>query len=235
LLLLAHLGLTAGAVRISQRFVLKRRVDYRLVALMAILPDLVDRPLHIFVIPGAQSGRLFAHTLIFSLVLLASLVAIRRDLWIYGILPLFHVLMDFQGMSAEQFFWPFLGADLSNVHISAGPAETVGQSYADRVGDRIHDILGTYTGAGFWSILIDAVGLVALLVLAVKSGLRDRGRVARLAETGDTQTQVSSTCYGPTLVACGRERPGLTKPRFRGIRGMVAVWFSASRQRRFRQ
>ena len=185
MLLLAHLGFTTGAVGISQRFVLKRHLDYRLIALMAILPDLVDRPLHVFVIPGAQSGRLFAHTLIFSVVLLAGLVVIRRDLWIYSILPLFHVLMDFQGMSAQQFFWPFLGADLSNVHISAGLAETAGQSYADRVADRIQETLGTYGGAGVRSLLIEAGGVVVFVALALASRLYDRRRLAHLAATGD--------------------------------------------------
>jgi hypothetical protein len=97
LLLVAHLGYTTGAVRIAQRFALRRSIDYRLVALMAILPDVIDRPLHVFIIPGSQSGRLFAHTLIFNLVLLAVLVAVRRGLWLYGILPLFHLIMDLQG------------------------------------------------------------------------------------------------------------------------------------------
>ena len=60
MLLLAHIGYTTGAVRISQEFALRRSLDYRLVVLMAILPDVIDRALYTFVIPGAQSGRLFA-------------------------------------------------------------------------------------------------------------------------------------------------------------------------------
>jgi hypothetical protein len=185
LLLLAHLGYTTGAVRISQKFALNRPLDYRLVALMAILPDVIDRSLYVFVIPGAESGRLLAHTLLFNLVLLAILMAIRRDLWIYGILPLLHLLMDLQGLSTHELFWPFLGAALSNVHIPAGLAETAGQSYGDRVGDRIHDVLGTYSGAGFRSLLIDAGGLLALVILTLKSRLYHRKRLVRLVATGD--------------------------------------------------
>lgn len=185
MLLLAHLGYTTGAVRISQKFALNRPLDYRLVALMAILPDVIDRSLYVFVIPGAESGRLLAHTLLFNLVLLAILMAIRRDLWIYGILPLLHLLMDLQGLSTHELFWPFLGAALSNVHIPAGLAETAGQSYGDRVGDRIHDVLGTYSGAGFRSLLIDAGGLLALVILTLKSRLYHRKRLVRLVATGD--------------------------------------------------
>jgi hypothetical protein len=184
LLLLAHLGCTAGAVRISQKFILNRPLDYRLIALMAVLPDVIDRFLYVFVIPEAESGRLVAHTLLFNLVLLAILVAIRRDLWIYGVLPLGHLLLDLQCLSAHQLFWPFWGADLKNIQISTCLAETADQSYADRIGDRIQDVLGTYRGAGFRSLLIDGAGLVALVILALRSRLYETSRLARLIATG---------------------------------------------------
>jgi len=185
LLLLAHVGYTTGALRVSQRFAaLRRPLDYRLVVLMAILPDVIDRVLYAFVIPGAEGGRLFAHTLLFNLVLLALLVAIRRDLWIYGLLPLVHLLLDLQGLRADQLFWPFLGADLSNVHIPGGLGETAGQPYLDRLGDRIGAILGTYRGASPWSFLIDAGGFVALMVLALKARLYQWPRLRRLITVG---------------------------------------------------
>jgi len=184
LLLLAHIGYTTGAVRLSQKFALRRPLDYRLVVLMAILPDVIDRTLYAFVIPGAEGGRLFAHTLLFNLVLLAVLVAIRRDLWIYGVLPLVHLLLDLESLSPEQFFWPFLGADLSNVEMPGGLGETAGQPYADRLADRIEDILGTYGGASVRSFLIDAGGLAALVVLAVRAKLYQWPRLRRLIAVG---------------------------------------------------
>jgi hypothetical protein len=184
LLVLAHIGYTTAGVKISQKFALRRPLDYRLVVFMAILPDVVDRALYAFVIPGAEGGRLFAHTLLFNLVLLAVLVAIRRDLWIYGVLPLVHLLLDLQGLSADQLFWPFLGADLSNVEIPGGLGEAAGQSYADRVGDRLEAIFGTYGGASLWSLLIDVGGLAALMVLAVKAKLYQWPRLRRLIAVG---------------------------------------------------
>jgi len=184
LLLLAHVGYTTGALRVSQRFALRRPLDYRLVVLMAILPDVIDRALYAFVIPGAEGGRLFAHTLLFNLVLLAVLVAIRRDLWIYGLLPLVHLLLDLQGLRAEQLFWPFLGADLSNVQIPDGLGETAGQSYLDRVANRLGAIFDTYGEASLWSFLIDAGGFVALTVLAVRARLYQWPRLRRLITVG---------------------------------------------------
>lgn len=151
---------------------------------MAILPDVIDRLLYVFVIPGAESGRLFAHTLPFNLALLVILVAIRRDLWIYGVLPLGHLLLDLQCTSAHQLFWPFWGADLSNIHISTCLEEAGGQSYGDRIGDRIQDIAGTYSGAGLRSVLIEAAGLAILVILTVRSRLYQPRRFARLITTG---------------------------------------------------
>jgi len=184
LLVLAHVGYTTAGVKISQKFALRRPLDYRFVILMAILPDVIDRALYVFVIPGAESGRLFAHTLLFNLGLLVVLVAIRRDLWIYGVLPLVHLLLDLEGLSADQLFWPFLDADLSNVQIPSGLGETAGQPYADRVGDRVEDIFGTYGGASLLSLLIDAGGLAALMVLAVKAKLYQWPRLRRLIAAG---------------------------------------------------
>jgi hypothetical protein len=186
LLVLAHVGYTTSAVGIAQKFALRRPLDYRLVVLMALLPDIIDRALYVFVIPGAQSGRLIAHTLLFNLVLLVVLVAIRRDLWIYGVLPLGHLLFDLQGLSAEHLLWPFLGADLSNIGIGGGLAEAAAQPYAGRVGNRIEDILGTYGGASLWSFLIDAGGLAVLIVLAVKAKLYKWPRLRRLIAVGST-------------------------------------------------
>jgi hypothetical protein len=186
LLVLAHVGYTTSAVGIAQKFALRRPLDYRLVVLMAILPDVIDRALYVFVIPGAQSGRLIAHTLLFNLVLLAVLVAIRRDLWIYGVLPLGHLLLDLQGLSAQHLFWPFLGADLSNIGIGGGLAGAAAQPYAGRVGDRIEHILGTYGGASLWSFLIDAGGLTVLIILAVKAKLYKWPRLRRFIAVGST-------------------------------------------------
>jgi hypothetical protein len=66
--------------------------------------------------------------------------------------------------------------------------ETAGQSYGDRVGDRIHCILTTYSGADIRSLLIDASGLVALVMVTLKSKLYERMRLVRLLATGDIQT-----------------------------------------------
>ena len=192
MLLLAHIGYTASAVRIADKVALKRPLDYRLVALMAILPDIIDRFLYVFVIPGAESGRLFAHTLIFNLALFVVLVAIRRDLWIYGLPLIAHLAFDLPilslcphwGDSLHELLWPFLGSDLSNVHIPAGLTETAGQSYVERIMDRLGDPFRTYAESSLRSLAIEAAGLAALTILAIWGRLYEWSRLRRLVSAG---------------------------------------------------
>ena len=48
-------------------------IDYRLVAAGAILPDLIDKPLGIYLLRRQLgSGRIYGHTLLFGLVLVAG-------------------------------------------------------------------------------------------------------------------------------------------------------------------
>jgi hypothetical protein len=53
---------------------------------------------------------------------------------------------------------------------------------------RIHSILDTYSGAGVRSLLIDAGGLAALGIFALRSRLYERSRFARLVAAGDVET-----------------------------------------------
>ena len=192
MLLLAHLGYTVGAVRVSQKFALKRPLDYRLIAVMAILPDIIDRFLYVFVIPGAESGRLFAHTLVFNLALFLVLVAIRRSLWIYGLLSIAHLALDLPvfslcpewGHYPEQILWPFLGSDLANVHIPGGLTETAGESYAGRVIERLGDTLNTYGRSSIRPALLEAAGLAALGIFVIWARLYEWARLRQLISAG---------------------------------------------------
>ena len=189
MLLLAHVGYTVGGGWAAQRLRVKNAVDFRLVAIMAIFPDIVDRGLYILLIPDAESGRLIAHTLIFQIVVFAVLVAIRRGFWIYGVASLMHLALDAQGLSPEQVLWPVLGSSLENVDIVSGSAAAAGQSYGERVLDRLQDIPRTYGHSGPVAILFDIGGLVALTAFAVGARLFERGRLLLLARRGRALTQ----------------------------------------------
>jgi len=168
---------------VAQRLRLKSPVDFRLIAFMAIFPDVVDRALYVLFIPDAASGRLIAHTLAFQLVLFTVLVVIRRDFWIYGLASLMHLALDAPG-SAEQVLWPVLGSGLENVEIVSGSAAVAGQSYGERVFDRLQDITSTYGNAGMVAILLDIGGLIVLSAFAIWARLYERAQLLSLLRRG---------------------------------------------------
>jgi len=66
----AHVEFTWAAANALQRSPLGRRwqdLDYRLLALAAILPDLIDKPLAIFALPDSHAAQLYGHTLLLHL------------------------------------------------------------------------------------------------------------------------------------------------------------------------
>jgi membrane-bound metal-dependent hydrolase YbcI (DUF457 family) len=86
-------------------------IDYRLVVAGAVLPDLVDGPL---------GGARFAHTLLFSVALLAVVMVAtrghrpaRRRLLALPIGTFVHLLLDGMWTRAHGFWWPFLGGRLA--------------------------------------------------------------------------------------------------------------------------
>lgn len=188
MLLLAHVGYTVGGGWAAQRLRVKNPVDFRLVAFMAIFPDIVDRGLYILFIPDAEAGRLLGHTLIFQLAVFALLVAIRRGFWIYGLASITHLALDAHGLSPEQALWPVLGSSLDNVNIVSGSAAVAGQSYGERVLDRLQDIAQTYGHSGPVAILLDIGGLAVLTAFAIGARLYERRRLLSLALRGTALT-----------------------------------------------
>lgn len=89
------------------------RIDFRLVAAGALLPDLLDLPF---------GGARVAHTLVFSVGLLFLVMALtrrgdpRRRLWLALPIGTFmHLALDGMWTRAEVFWWPFFGASFGDV------------------------------------------------------------------------------------------------------------------------
>lgn len=89
-------------------------VDYRMVLLGSMLPDILDKPTWLFAFGNIFStGRGYGHSLLFNLVLLTSaLVLLRyRKTWLLTIsLSSFvHLLLDRIWNNPVVLFWPLLG------------------------------------------------------------------------------------------------------------------------------
>ena len=109
-----HIGITLLVVYLVAS-AMKKSVDYRLVVIGAMLPDIIDKPLGEYLLSGIfHNGRIFAHTLAFVVVLsiIAIIVAWRYRYWGIGILAFgafVHQLLDQMWNTPQTWFWPALG------------------------------------------------------------------------------------------------------------------------------
>ena len=111
MLVFGHVGLTIGLAR-----VLSREVDVRWVAVAAMLPDIIDKPLRYFIAPAfTQSNtRTVGHSLTVLLVGMVVVLLLRRTIRGPGVVALMlpmHLLLD--GMWTPDLrvslLWPWAG------------------------------------------------------------------------------------------------------------------------------
>ena len=102
-----------------------RRMDYRLLIVGSLLPDIIDKPVGmVFFRNFFSNGRLFSHSLLFlAVITLLGLFLYRRwgQRWllILSFGTAMHLLLDEMWNTPQTIFWPFLGwgfekKDLSN-------------------------------------------------------------------------------------------------------------------------
>jgi membrane-bound metal-dependent hydrolase YbcI (DUF457 family) len=104
-----HIEFTWGATNALQRAGLLGDVDYRGLALASMLPDLIDKPLAVFVFPKANASLLFSHTLMAHLAVWA-LVLWRGKKWApYALAFSGHLLADRMWNFTQTLLWPFRG------------------------------------------------------------------------------------------------------------------------------
>jgi hypothetical protein len=114
----AHMGAAVAAVKAGDRFLPAgdRPPDYRFAALGALVPDLIDKPLERLGIAGVPDGHTFAHTLLFSTLLIVTGTAVARRkkdtrLLLVGLGSLTHLLVDPVIVYPRTLFWPVFGLD----------------------------------------------------------------------------------------------------------------------------
>jgi membrane-bound metal-dependent hydrolase YbcI (DUF457 family) len=106
MLLFGHIGITIGAAQLIESK-LGIRIDYRWIAFASLLPDMIDKPAGMILLP-LDNGRVFGHTLLFLLVLLLAGSRYRGFLFLaFG--SLFHLLEDEMWNEPVTVFWPLLG------------------------------------------------------------------------------------------------------------------------------
>lgn len=104
MLIFAHLGLTLAAASLFRRM----NPVMILIAFGSLLPDIIDKPLGYFIFGTASMGRIYAHTLLFLLVLMA-LSAIRWNIVSLSGGVFAHLFLDQMWSSPAILLWPLLG------------------------------------------------------------------------------------------------------------------------------
>jgi hypothetical protein len=133
-------------------------IDYRVLLLGVLLPDLID---------GLFGGARVLHSVTFSIVLLVVVMlatighrAARRR-WIFLPIGTFlHLVLDGAFTRTKVFWWPFTGWSFDDA-----PLPSVARGWD-------------------WDLLLEAIGLVALLWFYRRFGLADRARRQQFVRTG---------------------------------------------------
>ena len=135
-------------------------IDYRMVLVGSILPDMIDKP--VFLIAGGAvslSGRDYAHTLLFNLVLLIGgliLIKYKRSwLLVISLSSFMHLVLDQMWTVPVVLLWPLLGPL---------PSGEIGALYG--IFDALFSVPGVY--------IPETIGLVIILLFAFRLVKRKR-------------------------------------------------------------
>lgn len=112
---LGHIGLTIGLILILfiifKKPELAYEIDLRIIAILSILPDIIDKILgHLILHDLLNNGRLFSHTLVFLIFFSIVFISfVRKYWWVYAF-PIFtHQIFDQLWSSPKTWLWPAYG------------------------------------------------------------------------------------------------------------------------------
>jgi membrane-bound metal-dependent hydrolase YbcI (DUF457 family) len=175
--LFGHLGITLGITVLLFR-VLKikpNRQLYCVVLVGAILPDLIDKSIgEILLSQSLSNGRLFAHTLLFVVILLLiGVYAYKRNGELKGFIlggaVFIHLCEDRMWLTPETFFYPAFGF--------AFPQGTIEAHWWEYFLTRFFETYSLLPEAAY-AFYSELIGIAILLLFAVH-WLSTQGRSAR--------------------------------------------------------
>lgn len=116
MLIFGHVGFTIAIFYIFQQILVRKLyIDYRLVILGSLLPDIIDKPIgYILFQKYYENGWIYGHTLVFSLMLLVLSYSIKPKYSVLGFSTLIHLIEDGVAIHMPRtFLWPLLGWNFS--------------------------------------------------------------------------------------------------------------------------
>jgi len=181
-----HIEYTWGALNLLQRKAgLFEDADYRVAALAALLPDLIDKPLSLLIFTDSKTSQGLAHTLLVHLLVSLIVLVWWRKGFVYALAFNGHLLADRIWLYPRTLFFPLLGWQFEPWRFMGSP-EAMLDAYAEIV---------TYP----LIIALESIGLVILAWLVVTYHLYRRedltaflvsGRLSQTGERGKEKVHV---------------------------------------------
>jgi inner membrane protein len=140
MLILAHTGITLGAAAVIASTAKNRRLipkswlspfsalsgylDIRLLLVGSVLPDIIDKPVGLYFFrESLGSGRIYAHTLLFLVLITIAgilLYRLRHQVWMLTLAvgTLMHLILDQMWSAPNTLFWPLLGFEFDKTDVT---------------------------------------------------------------------------------------------------------------------
>lgn len=165
--ILGHIGIALGVIyAINARF--RLGVDYRLVILGSLLPDIIDKPLGNIILHDAlNNGRIIGHSFAFLLLLAVIGITYKKGVLYaaYGVLT--HLILDWMWLNPVTLLWPLLGEFASTDFQFMDISRTIFEPY---------------------NIMGEAVGIAFLAIISARHGLYKLENAADFLVTGVLST-----------------------------------------------
>lgn len=166
-----HITYTFGGLALLQaRGWMPPDVDYRLAALVAVAPDMVDKPLSLLVFTDSQTTQGLCHTLVVHLAVTALVLVFARRFWPYAVVFNFHLVCDQIWRYPRTMLWPLLGPGFE-------PWKPI---------EGLEGFLAAYAEIAMMPemLTLELIGLAMLAVLVVSRRLYRPARLAAFLRTG---------------------------------------------------
>jgi len=143
----AHIEFTWGILNLLQKRGFFRKADYRLMALAALLPDLIDKPLAVFVLRESKAALLFSHTLLAHLLVWAAVLK-RKKRWLpYALAFSGHLLADRIWEFPQTLLFPLKGKRFHQWR-NVGSPRAFWRAYADVIMEHkeliVYELVGLF-------------------------------------------------------------------------------------------
>ena len=138
--ILGHIGISLGIIMILgwyiSKYVLKDdqpgsilgKIDFRIVAISAMFPDIVDKIIGMLILgEEVSNGRIFTHSVITMTILTIAILNLSRIKFSRLMIPalyifpaFLHLVLDFLWEEPGTLLWPFLGTGFPKIGVEFG-------------------------------------------------------------------------------------------------------------------